>query len=87
MKVHLWDTPFVLPAMNGPLPAGLKFRENTAKSSNYVTYSNVTLTRLEGATIITLFVIGCPKRKKSITLNILFYLKVVVCRSLILIKH
>ena len=60
--------------MNGPLPAGLKFRENTAKSSNYVTYSNVTLTRLEGATIITLFVIGCPKRKKSITLNINFIL-------------
>ena len=56
--------------MNGPLPAGLKFRENTAKSSNYVTYSNFTLTRLEGATIITLFVIGCPERKKSITLNI-----------------
>jgi len=49
----------------------LKFREKTAKSSNYVTYSsNFTLTRLEGATIITLFVIGCPERKKSITLNI-----------------
>ena len=29
-KVHFWCTFFALPAMNGPLPAELKFRENTA---------------------------------------------------------
>ena len=29
-KVHLWCTFFALSAMNGPLPAELKFRENTA---------------------------------------------------------
>ena len=30
-KVHLWGIYFALPAMTGPLPAGLKFKENTAK--------------------------------------------------------
>ena len=29
-KVHLWCMFFALLAMNGPLPAELKFRENTA---------------------------------------------------------
>ena len=28
-KVHLWGRFFALDAMNGPLPAVLKFRENT----------------------------------------------------------
>ena len=28
-KVHLWHIFFALPAMKGPLPAELKFRENT----------------------------------------------------------
>ena len=30
-KVHIWGIYFALPALNGPLPAGLKFKENTAK--------------------------------------------------------
>ena len=30
-KVHFCGIYFALPAMNGPLPAKLKFRENTAK--------------------------------------------------------
>ena len=31
-NVHLWGIFFALPAMNGPLPAELKFRENTDQS-------------------------------------------------------
>ena len=30
-KVHLWGIFFALPAMNGPLPAEIKFRENTGR--------------------------------------------------------
>ena len=32
-KVCLWHIFFALPAMNGPLPAELKFRENTVYAS------------------------------------------------------
>ena len=31
-KVRLWHIFFALPAMNGPLPAEQKFRENTETS-------------------------------------------------------
>ena len=31
-KLRLWRIFFALPAMNGPLPAELKFRENSALS-------------------------------------------------------
>ena len=33
-KVRLWHIFFALPAMNGPLPAELKFRENTGVVEN-----------------------------------------------------
>ena len=33
-KVHLWHILFALPAMNGPFPAELKFRENTGVVEN-----------------------------------------------------
>ena len=31
-NVHLWGIFFALPAMNGPLPAELKFKDNTDQS-------------------------------------------------------
>ena len=42
-KVRLWRIFFALPVRNGPLPAELKFRENTAQFSHQASACSVSL--------------------------------------------
>lgn len=53
-KVHLWGIFFALPAMNGPLPAEIKFRENTGRglSKDWKVRTNSTEGKCYSAAII-----------------------------------
>lgn len=53
-KVHLWGIFFALPAMNGPLPAEIKFRDNTGRglSKDWKVRTNSTEGKCYSAAII-----------------------------------